>query len=110
MRCSGGLWRTARWGDGECAAGSLDRAWDGAPAAAPPEPAHRVRAQLKEAYGTLQAATRAGAAPDEQEPALRADLVFGLIEGVILVSRNGRWPRSRRRRRMRRCLPGIVGA
>jgi hypothetical protein len=50
---------------------------------------HRVRAQLKEAYGTLPAATRAGAALDEQEPALRADLAFGLIEGVILVLRSG---------------------
>ncbi|MFB6783498.1 TetR/AcrR family transcriptional regulator [Streptomyces sp. NPDC056352] len=50
---------------------------------------HRVRAELKEAYGTLLAATRAGAALDEQELALRTDLVFGLIEGVILVRRSG---------------------
>jgi AcrR family transcriptional regulator len=50
---------------------------------------HRVRAELKEAYGTLLAATRAGAALDERELALRTDLVFGLIEGVILVRRSG---------------------
>jgi AcrR family transcriptional regulator len=50
---------------------------------------HRVRAELKEAYGTLLAATRAGAALDEQELALRTDLVFGLIEGVILGRRSG---------------------
>ncbi|MFE7387102.1 TetR/AcrR family transcriptional regulator [Streptomyces sp. NPDC057582] len=50
---------------------------------------HRVRAELKEAYGTLLAATRAGAALDEHELALRTDLVFGLIEGVILVRRSG---------------------
>ncbi|MET8129115.1 helix-turn-helix domain-containing protein [Streptomyces sp. NPDC005065] len=50
---------------------------------------HRVRDELKEAYGTLLAATRAGAALDEGELALRTDLVFGLIEGVILVRRSG---------------------
>ncbi|WP_030968524.1 MULTISPECIES: TetR/AcrR family transcriptional regulator [unclassified Streptomyces] len=50
---------------------------------------HRVRDELKEAYGTLLAATRAGAALDEEELALRTDLVFGLIEGVILVRRSG---------------------
>ncbi|MGC5002936.1 helix-turn-helix domain-containing protein [Streptomyces sp. NBC_00353] len=50
---------------------------------------NRVRDELKEAYGTLLAATRAGAALDEGELALRTDLVFGLIEGVILVRRSG---------------------
>lgn len=50
---------------------------------------HRVRDELKGAYGTLLAATRAGAALDEGELALRTDLVFGLIEGVILVRRSG---------------------
>ncbi|MFD4229938.1 TetR/AcrR family transcriptional regulator [Streptomyces sp. NPDC058545] len=50
---------------------------------------HRVRDELKEAYGTLLAATRAGAALDEGELVLRTDLVFGLIEGVILVRRSG---------------------
>lgn len=50
---------------------------------------HRVRDELKEAYGTLLAATRAGAVLDEGELALRTDLVFGLIEGVILVRRSG---------------------
>lgn len=49
---------------------------------------HRVRGELKDAYGTLLAATRAGAALDEGELALRTDLVFGLIEGVILVRRS----------------------
>ncbi|WP_326602651.1 TetR/AcrR family transcriptional regulator [Streptomyces sp. NBC_01799] len=49
----------------------------------------RVRDELKEAYGTLLAATRAGAVLDEGELALRTDLVFGLIEGVILVRRSG---------------------
>lgn len=50
---------------------------------------HRVRDELKEAYGTLLAATRAGTALEEGELALRTDLVFGLIEGVILVRRSG---------------------
>lgn len=50
---------------------------------------HRVRDELRDAYGTLLAATRAGAALDEEELALRTDLVFGLIEGVILVRRSG---------------------
>ena len=50
---------------------------------------HRVRDELKEAYGTLLAATRAVATLDEGELALRTDLVFGLIEGVILVRRSG---------------------
>ncbi|MGW3739231.1 TetR/AcrR family transcriptional regulator [Streptomyces sp. NPDC005146] len=50
---------------------------------------HRVRDELKEAYGTLLAATRVGTALEEGELALRTDLVFGLIEGVILVRRSG---------------------
>ncbi|MGW8886928.1 TetR/AcrR family transcriptional regulator [Streptomyces sp. NPDC055749] len=49
---------------------------------------HRVRAELKEAYGQLLAATEAGAAFDRGEAELRTDLVFGLIEGVILVHRS----------------------
>ncbi|WP_327366393.1 TetR/AcrR family transcriptional regulator [Streptomyces sp. NBC_01217] len=50
---------------------------------------HRVRAELKQAYGQLLAATEAGAALGEDEASLRTDLVFGLIEGVILVHRSG---------------------
>ncbi|MFF3058862.1 TetR/AcrR family transcriptional regulator [Streptomyces sp. NPDC057909] len=50
---------------------------------------NRVRDELKEAYGTLLAATRTGAVLGEGELALRTDLVFGLIEGVILVRRSG---------------------
>ncbi|MEW1718939.1 helix-turn-helix domain-containing protein [Streptomyces sp. NPDC093109] len=49
---------------------------------------HRVRAELKDAYGALLAATAAGAALEKDEAALRTDLVFGLIEGVILVHRS----------------------
>ncbi|WP_328909187.1 TetR/AcrR family transcriptional regulator [Streptomyces sp. NBC_00234] len=49
---------------------------------------HRVRAELKEAYGQLLVATRAGAEFDKTEVELRTDLVFGLIEGVILVHRS----------------------
>ncbi|MEV6398815.1 TetR/AcrR family transcriptional regulator [Streptomyces sp. NPDC051907] len=49
---------------------------------------HRVRADLKAAYGALLAATGPGGALDEGELALRTDLVFGLIEGVILVHRS----------------------
>ncbi|MFF1353426.1 TetR/AcrR family transcriptional regulator [Streptomyces sp. NPDC058297] len=48
----------------------------------------RVRAELKQAYGQLLAATEAGAALGEDEADLRTDLVFGLIEGVILVHRS----------------------
>ncbi|MFJ9033560.1 TetR/AcrR family transcriptional regulator [Streptomyces sp. NPDC102274] len=47
-----------------------------------------VRAELKDAYGTLLAATGPGAELDKAELALRTDLVFGLIEGVILVHRS----------------------
>lgn len=49
---------------------------------------HRVRAELKGAYGRLLAATKAGAAFGGHEAELRTDLVFGLIEGVILVHRS----------------------
>lgn len=45
----------------------------------------RVRAALRSAYGELLVATEVGAALDADEARLRADLVFGLIEGVILV-------------------------
>lgn len=48
----------------------------------------RVRAELKAAYGLLLAATPEGAALTKAERALRTDLVFGLIEGVILVHRS----------------------
>ncbi|WP_277036154.1 TetR/AcrR family transcriptional regulator [Actinacidiphila oryziradicis] len=46
-----------------------------------------VRDELKAAYAGLLAATAAGAELPEGELALRADLVFGLIEGVILIRR-----------------------
>ncbi|MEU2429841.1 TetR/AcrR family transcriptional regulator [Streptomyces sp. NPDC007861] len=49
---------------------------------------HRVRADLKDAYGRLLAATAVGRALDAGELALRTDLVFGLIEGVILIHRS----------------------
>lgn len=49
---------------------------------------HHVRAELKDAYGQLLAGTEPGAALDKAELALRTDLVFGLIEGVILVHRS----------------------
>jgi AcrR family transcriptional regulator len=48
----------------------------------------RVRAELKQAYGRLLAATAPGAALAPDERALRADLVFGMVEGVILVHRS----------------------
>ncbi|MGR8011524.1 TetR/AcrR family transcriptional regulator [Streptomyces hypolithicus] len=47
----------------------------------------RVRADLKDAYGQLLAETKACGALDAGELALRTDLVFGLIEGVILIHR-----------------------
>ncbi|MDQ0682711.1 MULTISPECIES: TetR/AcrR family transcriptional regulator [Streptomyces] len=50
---------------------------------------HAVRAELKDAYRRLIAATKAGDALDADELAVRTDLVFGLIEGVILVRRSG---------------------
>ncbi|MET7369200.1 helix-turn-helix domain-containing protein [Streptomyces sp. NPDC005566] len=49
---------------------------------------HRVRTELKDAYGQLLAGTEACADLDKGELALRTDLVFGLIEGVILVHRS----------------------
>ncbi|MEV6650578.1 helix-turn-helix domain-containing protein [Streptomyces sp. NPDC051219] len=49
---------------------------------------HRVRTELKEAYGQLLAATSPGAALDKDGLALRTDLVFGLIESVILIHRS----------------------
>ncbi|WP_329114688.1 TetR/AcrR family transcriptional regulator [Streptomyces sp. NBC_01465] len=49
---------------------------------------HQVRADLKDAYGQLLAATHACGALDKAELALRTDLVFGLIEGVILIRRS----------------------
>lgn len=50
---------------------------------------HRVRAELRSAYGQLLLATAAGAALAKDEAELRTDLVFGLIEGVILVHLSG---------------------
>ncbi|MFD3501090.1 TetR/AcrR family transcriptional regulator [Streptomyces sp. NPDC058676] len=49
---------------------------------------HAVRAELKDAYRQLLAATAAGGALAKSELDLRTDLVFGLIEGVILVHRS----------------------
>ncbi len=48
----------------------------------------RMRGELKEAYGRLLAATESGGLLDGGELALRNDLVFGLIEGVILIHRS----------------------
>ncbi|GHB40714.1 TetR family transcriptional regulator [Streptomyces umbrinus] len=49
---------------------------------------HAVRAELKDAYRQLLAATEAGGALAKSELDLRTDLLFGLIEGVILVHRS----------------------
>lgn len=49
---------------------------------------HAVRAELKDTYRQLLAATPAGGALAKSELDLRTDLVFGLIEGVILVHRS----------------------
>jgi AcrR family transcriptional regulator len=49
---------------------------------------HAVRAELKDAYRQLLAATEVGGALAKSELDLRTDLVFGLIEGVILVHRS----------------------
>ncbi|MPY36553.1 TetR/AcrR family transcriptional regulator [Streptomyces adustus] len=49
---------------------------------------HAVRAELKDAYRQLLAATEAGSRLGKGELELRTDLVFGLIEGVILVHRS----------------------
>ncbi|MFJ6570423.1 TetR/AcrR family transcriptional regulator [Streptomyces sp. NPDC091292] len=49
---------------------------------------HAVRAELKDAYRQLLAETPPGGALAKSELELRTDLVFGLIEGVILVHRS----------------------
>jgi AcrR family transcriptional regulator len=49
---------------------------------------HAVRAELKDAYRQLLAATDVGGTLAKGELELRTDLVFGLIEGVILVRRS----------------------
>ncbi|MCX5419606.1 TetR/AcrR family transcriptional regulator [Streptomyces sp. NBC_00078] len=49
---------------------------------------HAVRAELKDAYRQLLAATVAGRALVKTGLDLRTDLLFGLIEGVILVHRS----------------------
>ncbi|MFD3584425.1 TetR/AcrR family transcriptional regulator [Streptomyces sp. NPDC058683] len=49
---------------------------------------HAVRAELKDAYRQLIAATAAGGGLAKGELELRTDLVFGLIEGVILIHRS----------------------
>jgi AcrR family transcriptional regulator len=49
---------------------------------------HAVRGELKDAYRQLIAATAVGGALARSELELRTDLVFGLIEGVILVRRS----------------------
>ncbi|WP_028801596.1 TetR/AcrR family transcriptional regulator [Streptomyces sp. 142MFCol3.1] len=49
---------------------------------------HAVRAELKDAYRQLIAATAAGGVLAKAELDLRTDLLFGLIEGVILVHRS----------------------
>ncbi|MFI7356688.1 helix-turn-helix domain-containing protein [Streptomyces avidinii] len=50
---------------------------------------HRMRRELKDTYRVLLAGTRVGAelAGDRAGLTLRGDLVFGLIEGVMLVHR-----------------------
>nr|WP_206322790.1 TetR/AcrR family transcriptional regulator [Streptomyces sp. HNM0575] len=48
---------------------------------------HLLRAELRAAYGRLLAATAAGGSLPEEEGALRTDLLFGLVESVILVRR-----------------------
>ncbi|MFF4348323.1 TetR/AcrR family transcriptional regulator [Streptomyces sp. NPDC001530] len=49
---------------------------------------HAVRTELKDTYRQLLAATAAGGALAKSELDLRTDLLFGLIEGVILVHRS----------------------
>ncbi|MDX2705679.1 helix-turn-helix domain containing protein [Streptomyces sp. PA03-6a] len=51
-----------------------------------------VRDELKAAYAALLAATVPGAALGTADLAVRADLVFGLIEGVILIRRDNPIP------------------
>ncbi len=48
----------------------------------------QVRAELKGAYGRLLAATAPGTTLAPVELAVRTDLVFGMVEGVILVHRS----------------------
>ncbi|WP_123665296.1 TetR/AcrR family transcriptional regulator [Actinocorallia herbida] len=48
----------------------------------------RMRRELKEAYGRLLADAACCTALDAGEVAVRTDLVFGLIEGVILIHRS----------------------
>ncbi|GAB3139280.1 TetR/AcrR family transcriptional regulator [Microbispora hainanensis] len=48
----------------------------------------RMRDELKDTYGRLLAETSAGAALTPGELALRTDLLFALIEGVILIRRD----------------------
>ncbi|MFF2567134.1 TetR/AcrR family transcriptional regulator [Streptomyces sp. NPDC058084] len=48
---------------------------------------HRVRSELKSCYEELLAATGPGAELGAEELALRADLLFGLTESVILLRR-----------------------
>ncbi|MET9624605.1 MULTISPECIES: helix-turn-helix domain-containing protein [unclassified Streptomyces] len=50
---------------------------------------HRLRAELKDSYAGLLAATEPGATLGPEELALRADLLFGLTESVILIRRAG---------------------
>jgi hypothetical protein len=50
-------------------------------------PFRDARADLKSAYTALLAATEAGAALPADELAVRADLLFALIEAVILIPR-----------------------
>ncbi|WNI19534.1 TetR/AcrR family transcriptional regulator [Actinacidiphila sp. ITFR-21] len=48
---------------------------------------HRARTALKAAYADLLSATAPGAALTPADLALRADLLFALVEGLILVHR-----------------------
>ncbi|MEU6411964.1 helix-turn-helix domain-containing protein [Microbispora sp. NPDC046933] len=48
----------------------------------------RMRGELKDTYARLLAATSAGAALTPADLALRTDLLFALIEGVILIRRD----------------------
>ncbi|MEU6988483.1 helix-turn-helix domain-containing protein [Streptomyces sp. NPDC046324] len=48
---------------------------------------HRLRAELKDSYARLLATTEPGEALGPEELALRADLLFGLTESVILIRR-----------------------
>ncbi|MGW3399339.1 TetR/AcrR family transcriptional regulator [Streptomyces hydrogenans] len=48
---------------------------------------HRLRGELKSSYAGLLAATAPGADLAVEELALRADLLFGLTESVILIRR-----------------------